>query len=50
MRCIFVNYLLEPYDVRMPERPVIDNLSLHILIHLHIRSSSNYLNTEHTDL
>lgn len=38
MNSNYLNYLLEPNDVRMPERLVIDDLPLHVLINLQRRT------------
>ena len=44
------NYLLEPYDVRVPERLVIDDLPLHILINLRRQTQLTKVSKKHTEL
>lgn len=47
----FPNYLLEPYDVRVPERLVIDDLPLHILINLRRKTQlTKVVSKKHTEL
>ena len=46
----FPNYLLEPYDVRVPERLVIDDLPLHILINLRRQTQLTKVSKKHTGL